>query len=84
MLEAGSSRVFDCIETHRKLRADGAADTRFFRHEPLHNVVIIKEVRTGGEGLMRGRNLLTKLYIPYNENDVYEGGRSVFFTIPSC
>jgi hypothetical protein len=82
MLEAGSSRVFNCIERHRKLRAEGIADALFFRHEPLHNVVIIKEVRTDGEGLMRGRNLLTKLYIPYNENDVYEGGRSVFLHDP--
>jgi hypothetical protein len=82
MLEAGSSRVFNCIERHRKLRDEGAGDVRFFKHEPLHNVVIIKEVRTDQQGLMMGRNLLTKLYLPYNGGDVYEGGRSVFLHDP--
>jgi hypothetical protein len=82
MLEAGSSRVFNCIERHRKLRADEAPDTRFFKHEPLHNVVIIKEARTETGGSMHGRNLLTKLYLPYNEGDVYEGGRSMFLDDP--
>ncbi len=82
MLEAGSSRVFNCIERHLKLRADGADDSRFFKHEPLHNVVIIKEVRPDDEGAGMGRNLLTKLYLPYNEHDVYEGGRSVFLHDP--
>lgn len=82
MLEAGSSRVFNCIERHRKLRAEGADDACFFKHGPLHNVVLIKEVRPDYEGLALGRNLLTKLYLPYNENDVYEGGRSVFLHDP--
>ena len=82
MLEAGSSRVFNCIERHQKLRAESVEDARFFKHEPLHNVVILKEVRTEGQGLKMGRNLLTKLYIPYNQDDVYEGGRSVFLHDP--
>jgi len=82
MLEAGSSRVFNCIERHRKLRAEGMVDVSFFKHEPLHNLVIIKEAHPDSRGLMRGRDLLTKLYLPYNQNDVYEGGRSVFLHDP--
>jgi hypothetical protein len=82
MLEAGSSRVFNCIERYRKLQAEEVPDARFFRHEPLHNVVIIKEARSDHESQMMDRNLVTKLYLPYNQNDVYEGGRSVFLHDP--
>ena len=78
MLEAGSSRVFNCVERHRKLRTEGADDACFFKHKPLHNVVIIKEVHPDYENLALDRNVMTKLYLPYNENDMYEGGRSVF------
>jgi len=82
MLEAGSSRVFNCIERHRKLRAEGVVDVSFFKHEPLHNLVIIKEAHPDSRGLGRGRDLQTKLYLPYNQEDVYEGGRSVFLHDP--
>jgi hypothetical protein len=82
MLEAGSSRVFNCIERHRKLQAEAADDVSFFKHEPLHNVVVIKEVRPDYEAAALGRNLVTKLYLPYNQGDVYEGGRSVFLHDP--
>src|ERR1700733_7268222 len=82
MLEAGSSRVFNCVERQRKLLAEGVVDVSFFKHEPMHNLVLIKEAHPDKRGLTRGRDLLTKLYLPYDQNDIYEGGRSIFLNDP--
>jgi hypothetical protein len=82
MLEGGSSRVFNCVEKHLKLRAEGVKDASFFKHEPFHNVVIIKEGAIARSALPLGRRLATKLYFPYNIRDGYEGGRSIYLHDP--
>ncbi len=74
MLDVGSSRVLNCnIMTRRILAKDPDAKT-FFACKPLNNLVLIKDTdpqsRFGAIG--------TKLYLPFNENDIYEGGRTVF------
>lgn len=80
MLNAGSSRVFNCNDRAQKLVAEKAADPDFFRVPKIHGVVLIKEaLLKGKQGEKSGRIVGTKVYFPYNHEDVYEGGRSVFF-----
>ena len=74
MLDVGSPRVLNCnVMTRRILAKDPNAKTFFFC-KPLNNLVLIKDTdptsRTGAIG--------TKLYLPFNENDIYEGGRTIF------
>ncbi len=78
MLDVGSPRVLNCnIMTHRLLEKDPAAPT-FFRSKPLNNLVLIKD--TMPEDLRRhaASPIGTKLYFPFNENNIYEGGRTIF------
>jgi len=78
MLDAGSPRVFNCNEmTHRILAKDPEARL-FFRSKPLNTIVLIKDAVPEDE---RGKNtpsVGTKLYFPFNENNIYEGGRTIF------
>ncbi len=77
MLDVGSPRVLNCnVLTRRLLAKDSAAET-FFRNKPLNNLVLIKD--TIDEASISGRSSIgTKLYFPFNENDIYEGGRTIF------
>jgi hypothetical protein len=80
MLNAGSSRVFNCNDRALKLIADGTADPYFFRMPRIHGVVLIKEALLQGSRSEKGGRVVgTKVYFPYNHADVYEGGRSVFY-----
>jgi len=79
MLDAGSSRVFNCNDRARKLAAEGVASPYFFKLPKMHDVVLIKEaLLKNSVGKAGGRIVGTKVYLPYNQADVYEGGRSVF------
>jgi hypothetical protein len=74
MLDIGSPRVLNCnVMTKRILAKDPGAKTFFFC-KPLNNLVLVKDSdpnsRSGGIG--------TKLYLPFNEDDIYEGGRTMF------
>lgn len=83
MLDAGSSRVFNCNEMTRQVLGKDAAAARFFRNPPLNNVVLIKDAVPERE--RRGLNVPpvgTKLYLPFNERDIYEGGRTIFLHDP--
>jgi len=74
MLDVGSPRVLNCnVMTKRILAKDPAAKTFFFC-KPLNNLVLIKDTDPNSRSLGIG----TKLYLPFNENDIYEGGRTVF------
>jgi hypothetical protein len=79
MLDAGSSRVFNCNDRARKLAEEGVSAPYFFKLPKMHGVVLIKEaLLKGGVGKSGERVVGTKVYLPYNQADVYEGGRSVF------
>jgi len=79
MLEAGSSRVFNCNDRSRKLVKDAVRDPFFFKVPKMHGLVLIKEALLHGARREDGSPAIgTKLYFPYNEDDIYEGGRSVF------
>ena len=80
MLDAGSSRVFNCNDRMRKLVAEQVPSPFFFKMPKMHGLILIKEaildhLRRGPDDPVVGM----KLYFPYNQEDVYEGGRSVYF-----
>ena len=82
MLDSGSTRVFNCCERSRKLVKDQVEDPFFFRVPKMHGLVVIKEPvlelrRDPGSPIVT-----TKIYLPYNQDDVYEGGRSIYFSDP--
>lgn len=82
MLDAGSPRVFNACERSRKLMKDNAQDPYFFRVPKMHGLVLIKEPVLESRRDPGSPIVTTKLYLPYNHDDVYEGGRSVYFTDP--
>jgi hypothetical protein len=78
MLDVGSPRVLNVnVMTHQILQKDPAASL-FFRNKPLNNLVLIKD--TLPQDLRRSAltGIGTKLYFPFNENNIYEGGRTIF------
>jgi len=78
MLDVGSPRVFNCnTMTQQILGKDSSAPT-FFHNRPFNNMVLIKD--TMPEDLRRKSKsaIGTKLYFPFNENNIYEGGRTIF------
>jgi len=78
MLDAGSPRVFNVNEMTRRILAKDPAAPLFFRNKPLNAVVLIKDAVPASERRGGGRQTGTKLYFPFNELDIYEGGRSIF------
>jgi hypothetical protein len=83
MLDSGSSRVFNCNDRARKLIDEKAADPYFFRLPKMHGLILIKEANVQGAKRDSSAPIVTtKLYLPYNQEDVYEGGRSVLFHDP--
>jgi hypothetical protein len=78
MLDIGSPRVFNCnVITRQILAADPAAPT-FFRNKPMNRLVLIKDAIPDSESRGATTSIGTKLYFPFNENDIYEGGRTIF------
>jgi hypothetical protein len=78
MLDVGSPRVFNCNVLTRRVLAKDPSIPPFFRNKPLNNLVLIKDTLTEDERRGRKSAIGTKLYFPFNENDVYEGGRTIF------
>src|SRR5215471_4675206 len=79
-LDIGSSRVFNCNDLARRLEKQKIEDRQFFKNQSMNTLVLIKEPLTDEriDPHPSGFAVGTKLYIPYNEANVYEGGRSVF------
>jgi hypothetical protein len=80
ILNAGSSRVFNCNDRMKKLVQDNAADPYFFKVKAMHSLVIVKEALPADDVPRDGTVVGTKLYFPYNSGDIYEGGRSIFYS----
>lgn len=84
MLDAGSSRVFNCNDVARKLERQEAASQHLFKTPAMHNLVLIKEaLRYDDPRHPKGMVIGSKLYVPYNHDDIYEGGRSIFYHSPN-
>lgn len=84
MLDAGSSRVFNCNDITRKLAREPSDKSKFFAIPRLHSLILIKEtdIHDARRPPSKTPIVSTKLYFPYNGADVYEGGRSVFLHHP--
>jgi len=82
MLDVGSSRVFNCNQLTRRVLAKDPNARQFFRNARLNNMVLIKDVIPEHE---RGGSMTpigTKLYFPFNDEDIYEGGQTTFLHEP--
>jgi hypothetical protein len=82
MLDAGSSRVFNCNHAAKAILAAPVPDGKdppamLFKSAQLNQCVFIKEVHMDRRN-SREAPVGTKAYFPYNREDVYEGGRSAF------
>lgn len=87
MLDSGSSRVLNLLEqTQRLNRANGRkpaeAAPLFFRNRKANNLVLLKYTPTDAERdtLTDGRPVQTKLYLAFNERNIYEGGKTVLLS----
>jgi hypothetical protein len=78
MLDVGSPRVFNCNVMTRRILADDPAAPVFFRNKPMNRLVLIKDAVPESESRGATSSIGTKLYFPFNENDIYEGGRTIF------
>jgi hypothetical protein len=85
MLNAGSSRVFNCNDVARKLeRREGEPNPYLFKTPAMHHLVLVKEaLRYDDPRHPKGVAIGSKIYVPYNHDEIYEGGRSIFFHSPN-
>ena len=90
-LESGASRVFNCLQLTRNMlektsQPQGPASELFFATRHMNNIVVIKEPNNGDPGrrdmFEAAVPIRTKLFIPYNAENPYEGGESVFTDDP--
>jgi hypothetical protein len=84
MLNAGSSRVFNCNDVARKLEhREGEQAPYLFKTPAMHHLVLVKEaMRYDDPRHPKGVAIGSKIYVPYNHDEIYEGGRSIFFHSP--
>lgn len=88
-LEAGASRVFNCMKLTQELLESPADDpgqplALFFRARSLNDMIVIKEPNIK-RGLETGAGALpvrTKLFLPFNLKSPYDGGLSIFTDDP--
>jgi hypothetical protein len=78
MLDTGSPRVFNCNEMTRKIMARNPEAAPFFRSKPLNTIVLIKDAVPESERTKFSPSVGTKLFFPFNEANIYEGGRTIF------
>lgn len=82
MLDPGSPRVLNCNQLTRRVLQKDANATRLFRNLGLNNVVLVKDAVPEAERRHNTPPVGTKLYFPFNQDDVYEGGRTIFLHDP--
>ncbi|MBO6561516.1 MAG: hypothetical protein JJ959_13315 [Nisaea sp.] len=80
MLQAGSSRVFNCAALHRNVLAAGGAPGQFlFKTRDLNNAIFMKEVYPDDDMREASTNPVgTKIFFSYNQKADLEGGKSIF------
>lgn len=78
MLDPGSPRVFNCCVMTQKLLKKDPGTQLFFKNRQLNNILLIKDTIPENERVACMPSVGTKLYIPFNEADFYEGGRTLF------
>lgn len=78
MLDTGSPRVFNCSEMTLKILARNPDASLFFRNKALNMIVLIKDSVPESDRRAGAPMVGTKLYFPFNETNIYEGGRTIF------
>lgn len=78
MLDPGSPRVFNCNVMTRRVLAQDPNAQLFFRSRQLNDLLLIKDTVPEAERSPLRPAVGTKLYFPFNEENIYEGGRTVF------
>lgn len=80
MLQAGSSRVFNCAALHRNVLAEGGAPGQFlFKTRDLNNAIFMKETYPDdGMRESASKPVGTKIFFSYSEKADLDGGRSIF------
>jgi hypothetical protein len=78
MLDVGSPRVLNVNLMTRKILAKDSAAARFFSNKPLNDLVLIKDTIPASMRTPTSAAIGTKLYFPFNETNIYEGGRTIF------
>lgn len=84
-LDAGSSRVFNLLHHTQRLNLAGTPpQPPFFRTRRANNLVILKYAPPPHEqnAALAARAVQTKLYLPFNEDDIYEGGQTILLADP--
>jgi hypothetical protein len=89
-LEAGSTRVFNVCHATQTLeraikRGKKKQDaTPLFHTRELNRAILVKEARPNPatSRYKVRKSVGTKLYLPYNIDNIYEGGKSVFIDDP--
>lgn len=81
LLESGSSRVFNCNDVAKALVEEKDPNPFFFKSQSMNFLVLIKEALLDIRMPRQTRDEIvgTKLYFPYDINDIYAGGRSIYF-----
>lgn len=85
VLDSGSARVFNCLkiseEVIRRCEKAGVEPELMFKNKDLNNIVYIKEASSSnGRDTQRVTyRVNTKLYFPYDRNNIYAGGQSIYF-----
>ncbi len=79
MLDVGSPRVFNCNEMTRRVLAGNENAKLFFRNKPLNTMVLVKDTVPEADRKPGRPFVGTKLYFPFNNNNIYEGGRTIFW-----
>jgi hypothetical protein len=82
MLDVGAPRVLNVNVLTRRMLAKDPTATPFFRSKQLNNAVLIKDTVPPSNTRQSTSGIGTKLYFPFNENSVYEGGRTIFVHDP--
>jgi hypothetical protein len=85
-LESGASRVFNLLQITRAMREalkrEPTPEELFFASRGLNDVILIKEPNVagekGGDPFDAPLPVRTKIYVPYNAENPYEGGQSSF------
>jgi len=78
MLDTGSPRVFNCNEMTQKALALDPNAAVFFHCRKLNDIVLIKDTVPQTERKASDPSVGTKLYFPFNDKNIYEGGRTIF------
>lgn len=92
LLRASSSRMFDLQRKHRELLAKQQRTPGkplkpfqpFFTNHNANRLVILKYAPPAHErnGLINARAVQTKLYLPFNDANIEEGGKTILLSDP--